>query len=145
MTFTLIKTLHLISLLFLFTASAYKNVKLHAQHCDHGRLRKILTADRVSGLAATLMVITGILMLCKDYPANLFRLEQTSFWIKMTLLAFTTSLIIVSKFTLRRLAREHEANPSTSIRIPPSIKCMLGIDLVGLVLMAAIASMMARY
>lgn len=145
MTFAHIKFLHLASLLVLFTASAYKNAKLNAQYCDHKQLRKILAADRISALAATLMVMTGMAMLLKDYPVNLFRLQQAVFWIKMFILGLTTSLIIASKLTLRRIAREYEASPSDRIFIPRSIKLFLVIDLVGLVVMATLASLMVRY
>lgn len=96
MDFAHIKFFHLTALFALFASSAYKNVKLKAQYCDHQQLRKILRADRISAVSATLMVVTGIAMLLKDYPIHLFRLQQPVFWIKMSILVCTTSLIIIS-------------------------------------------------
>jgi uncharacterized membrane protein len=145
MPFVYIKFLHLTALVLLFAASAYKNVQLNAQYCDHKLLKKILVADRLSALSATLMVITGLAMLLKGYPVNLFRLHQTVFWIKIGILGLTTSLIIMSKLTLRRIAHDHESMPNSRIFFPRSIKFILGIDLIGLVLMAALASFMVRY
>jgi hypothetical protein len=57
----------------------------------------------------------------------------------------TTSLIIINKLTLRRIAHEHESMPNSLVFIPRSIKLILGIDLIGLVLMAALASFMVHY
>lgn len=144
MSFAYIKLLHLISLIALFCASAYKNIKLHAEYGDQHRLSKILTADRISAASAMLMVITGLAMLLKDYPLHLFRLQQTVFWIKMAILGFTTSLIILSKLSLRCIARDAKNSASNHIRIPDSIKRILRIDLIGLALMATLAVVMVR-
>lgn len=142
MNFYLLKFLHLTSLTLLFSASIYKNIQVHRKTCDHQRLQQMIVAEMISGITATLMVISGVAMLLHAYPQHLYRLQSTSFWLKMSLLVVTTVLIIMSKMTIRKLAKAEQQHPNLTITIPIHVKLILGIDLFGLALMALLAIVM---
>lgn len=141
MNFLTLKLLHLSSLVLLLGASIYKNILLSPAQVPNEIIKKVLLADKLSGLAAALMVATGVGMLMNNMPAHLFRLQQTTFWIKMTILVLASLLIIVTKRYLRKVAADSTAS---NIAVPSYIRRILRIDILSLLLMIMLAVAMVR-
>lgn len=98
-------------------------------------------ADRASGAAAGLAVLSGLGLLWISGKGMGFYIANTLFWLKMTLLLVASALIVRTKLFFRKHAG---AASSTNISTPHSIPIILKFDFVSLVLMACLGVVLAR-
>ena len=135
------KTLHIVALLFLFSASLFKNTWVSKKPLQVNHLRQLKVADKVSGIAAGVMVGSGLYMLLGEQSARLFRLQQPVFWIKMLILIVASLLVIWTKiyFAKANLNATHNG-----VVIPRPIVFILRFDLASIVLMIVLAIIMVR-
>jgi putative membrane protein len=133
MLFATVKFLHLFALLFLFAASLIKNLLLRQQPVERQAVANCLAADRVSGAAAGLVVLSGIGLLYFSPKGMAFYTANSLFWLKIGLLIAASALIIHTKVYFRKAVRPIDAG---SINVPRSVDTILKFDLASLVLMA---------
>jgi putative membrane protein len=133
MIFTTIKFLHLLALLFLFTASVIKNLLLIQAPIRSQTVLRCRTADRVSGAAAGVVVLTGVGLLYLSAKGSAFYTANTFFWVKIAVLVIASALIVRTKIFFRENAKRTDAD---AVEVPRSIVGILKFDLASLVLMA---------
>ena len=136
-----IKFVHFAALAALLAASLSKNLLLGGTSATHSALAKSVIADRVSGLAAALMVLSGIGLVQLGPRGSEAYLHAPLFWIKMSLLVIASGLILRTKAFIRR--GDSLSSPST-IAVPGFITAIFRIDLVACLLMTALGLMIAR-
>jgi putative membrane protein len=133
MIFTTIKFLHLLALLFLFTASVIKNLLLIQAPIRSQTIQRCKTADQVSGAAAGVIVLTGIGLLYLSPKGSAFYTANSFFWLKIAVLVVASALIVRTKIFFREQAKRTEFD---AVEVPRSIVGILKFDLASLVLMA---------
>lgn len=141
MLFLTLKTLHIVALLFLFSASLFKNIWVSKKSLQLSPLRQLKIADKVSGVAAGVMVGSGLYMLLGEQSAHLFRLQQPVFWIKMLILIVASLLVIWTKIYFAKASLNATHN---GVIIPRFIVFILRFDLASIVMMIVLAIMMVR-
>lgn len=133
MLFTTVKFLHLLAVMLLFSASLIKNLLLGQASIQSQTMRWCRTADRISGAAAGLVVLSGIGLLYLSPKGAGFYTANSFFWLKIGLLVFASALIIRTKLFFREQAKLVGAGP---VDVPRSVVNILKFDLASLVLMA---------
>jgi uncharacterized membrane protein len=140
MPFATIKFVHLLSLLLLFSASLAKNLLVAAQPFDARAATRCRTADRISGAAAGLIVLSGIALVLVSPKGADFYTSNASLWIKVAVLILASALILRTKVYFRAAAT---GGPSVADPVPAAIVRILRVDLASLVLMAWLGVLVA--
>jgi uncharacterized membrane protein len=120
MLFTILKFVHLLSLLLLIASSITKNFLVRKASVPAYVIHKCRVADRVSGATAGLMIASG---------------NNGLFWLKIALLIVTSIFIIRTKIFFRNST---SSQLNSEIKVPSSIKGILAFDLLSLFAMAAL-------
>ena len=140
MLFIAIKCLHIMTLLLLFSSSLAKNI-LVAQtpfNCQLAHWARI--ADRASGAAAGLAVLSGLALVWLSSKGAVFYTTNSLFWLKIALLVVASGLIIRTKFFFKQQASvAHQA----AVPMPRDIPTILKFDLASLLVMACLGVMLA--
>jgi putative membrane protein len=136
-----VKMLHLISLLVLLYASAFKNILLNRAQIEAPALAKALRLDKLSGAAAGVMMLSGVAMLLWLAKPTSYYLQNPYFLLKIFIFVLASSLVVVSKIFLRRAFK---ASHSTLIVVPKHIQWILRFDLLGLLIMAGLGGLVTR-
>ena len=140
MTTVLINYGHYLGLAGLFAGLAVELV-LFKPRVDGASARRLATADTVYGLAALLVLVTGLLRLfAGDMPASYFGVNFI-FHLKMTVFVVVVALSIwpAMKFFGGRRAAD-----GAEYAYPPAVGVLLRIELVLLLLIPLLAVMMSR-
>ena len=132
MLFTAVKFIHLVSLLLLFCSSLAKNFLLSAKPIDAHAIARCRTADRVSGAAAGIIVLTGLAMIYGSPKGAGFYTSNPSLWIKVAVLVIASALIVRTKVFFRSAVNVPQ---SATIDVPAMIPSFLKVDLASLVVM----------
>lgn len=133
MIFTTVKFSHLLALMFLFAASAVKNLLLGQASIQTLTIQRCRTSDQVSGAAAGVVVLTGICLLYLSPKGSAFYTANSFFWLKIGVLVVASALIVRTKIFFREHAKLAE---SSAVEVPRSVVSILKLDLASLVLMA---------
>lgn len=140
MTFATIKFVHLLSLLLLFCASAAKNLLLRGDAVNGVSIGRCRIADRVSGAAAGMIVVTGIALIYLSPKGSEHYTTNLSFWIKMTILVLASALIIKTKLYLKAKAK---LPGQERIAVPAAITGILRFDFASLIAMTFLGVLVA--
>ncbi len=135
MLFTIVKFIHLLSLLLLIASSITKNFLVRKASVPADVIHKCRVADRVSGATAGLMIASGIGMLYLSPKGYWFYGNNGLFWLKIALLVVASVFIIRTKIFFRN-STSFQLN--SEIKVPSSIKGILAFDLFSLFAMAAL-------
>jgi uncharacterized membrane protein len=138
MLFTIVKLIHLFSLLLLIASSITKNFLVRNTSVSASVIRKCRVADRVSGATAGLMIASGIGMLYLSPKGYSFYGNNGLFWLKIALLVVASVFIIHTKIFFRE---KTPSQPSSEIKVPISIRRVLAFDLFSLFVMAALGAL----
>lgn len=136
MIFIAIKFLHLTSLLFLFSASLFKNIVLSQKTLAENELYWCRIADKVSGASAGLMVITGGTLIYISAKGVSFYFLNSLFWLKIGVLIIATLLILKTKIFFRK---HGVANSKIAVQVPKLIQSIMRFDAISLLVMALCA------
>jgi uncharacterized membrane protein len=143
MDFTIVKIFHIAAIIVLFAASLYKNIMLSKSNMSQSQLYACLSADKISGVAAGLLVISGLYMLFGVSEQRSYYLSNAYFLAKMTVFIGASALIIFTKIYLRKNARK---GSEIMVDVPPFMRLILRIDILGLLLLVFLAqSMVGRF
>jgi uncharacterized membrane protein len=140
MLFTVVKFTHLISLLLLFSASLAKNLLLLARPVNESAISKCRTADRVSGVAAVFIVVSGAGLIYLSPKGMDFYTANSSLWIKVAVLILASALIVKTKVYFRVAAK---SLVPALIDVPAVIPSILKFDLGSLVVMTYLGVLVA--
>jgi putative membrane protein len=130
MLFSTLKFLHLLSLISLFAASLAKNLLVAKVRVPSRNIELCRVADRASGAAAGLVVLTGLGLLHFSAKGSSFYTSNGLFWLKIFMLLLASALIIRTKLFFRK---EAKAASSTNVNVPGTISKILKFDLASLV------------
>lgn len=136
MLFSSLKFLHLLSLISLFAASLAKNLLVARVRVSSENLVLCAAADRASGAAAAVVVVTGLGLLYFSAKGSSFYTSNGLFWLKLFLLLLASALIIRTKLFFRKQAK---AASSTNVEVPATISKVLKFDLASLVVITYLA------
>ena len=136
MLFASLKFLYLLSLISLFAASLAKNLLVARVQVSSRNLLHCATADRASGAAAGVVVVTGLGLLHFSAKGSTFYTSNGLFWLKLLMLLLASALIIRTKLFFRK---EAKAASSTSVEVPGTISKILKFDLASLVVITYLA------
>jgi uncharacterized membrane protein len=139
MDFTTVKIFHITAVITLFAASLYKNIMLSKSSMSQSQLYACLSADKISGVAAGILVISGLHMLFGFSEQRSHYLNNTYFLAKMAVFISASALIIFTKIYLRKNARK---GSEIIVGVPPIIRLILRIDILGLLLLVFLAHSM---
>lgn len=140
MLFTTVKFTHLLSLLLLVCSSLAKNLLVGAKPFDAKSIARCRTADRVSGAAAGVIVLTGIAMIYGSPKGAGFYTSNPSLWIKVAILVVASVLIVRTKVFFRSAAK---IQPNGAVDVPAVIPSILKVDLLSLVVMTYLGVLVA--
>ena len=101
MTLFIIKTLHLTGFIGCLIASLIKNRLLQADRIDGSALHRLIILDKVSGLSAAIILITGVLMSGWFGSPTEFYVSSPLFWGKVVLFTAASIAILTTKPLLR--------------------------------------------
>jgi uncharacterized membrane protein len=135
MLFTIVKLVHLLSLLLLIASSITKNFLVRKASVSTAVVRNCRVADRVSGATAGLMIASGIGMLYLSPKGYSFYGNNGLFWLKIALLIVASAFIIRTKIFFRNSAA---SLLNSEIKVPSSIRGILAFDLFSLFVMTAL-------
>jgi uncharacterized membrane protein len=141
MLFVMIKFVHFAAILFLFSASLYKNIRLSIKPVTKAHVYHSLTADKLSGMAAVLIILTGLMMIFGPASHKLYLLDRPAFWFKMVLLLLVSMLIIVTKIFLRKNAAK---DSMVLVNVPANIILILRVDIFSLFVLVFFALCMVN-
>jgi uncharacterized membrane protein len=133
--FTIVKLIHLFSLLLLIASSITKNFLIRKASVSADVIQKCRIADRVSGATAGLMIASGIGMLYLSPKGYSFYGNNGLFWLKIALLVVASIFIIRTKIFFRNYT---PSQPNSEIKVPSPIRRILAFDLFSLFAMAAL-------
>lgn len=139
MLFTTVKFAHLIALLLLFCASMAKNLLLTARPLEAIGIDRCRTADRLSGVAAVFIVVSGAGLIYLSPKGIDFYTANSSLWIKIAVLILASALIVRTKVFFRSAAKA----PAAAIDVPSAIPSILKFDLASLVVMTYLGVLVA--
>ena len=139
MEFTTVKIFHITAVIALFAASLYKNILLSKSNMTQSQLYTCLNADKISGVAAGILVVSGLYMLFGLSEQRSHYLNNTYFLAKMTVFMSASALIIFTKIYLRKNARK---GSEIIVEVPPIIRLILRIDILGLLILVFLAHSM---
>lgn len=135
----LIKTLHLLGFAGCLCASAAKNLLLRREEIRDGLLRRLLLLDRISGLSAVVIALSGLtMMLWLAKPTEIY-LYSVLFWIKIGLFIAASAAVVSTKPMLHRAARAGVLHPTRATR------AALAFDLSALVVIATLGWLVAGH
>jgi uncharacterized membrane protein len=140
MLFISIKCLHILALLVLFSASLVKNILVWQTPFSGISARWARIADRASGAAAGVAVLSGLGLLWLSGKGVNFYTANALFWLKIAVLLIASALIIRTKLFFRQHAN---AAPDTALPLPRAIPAILKFDLASLVVMACLGVALA--
>lgn len=141
MIFLSVKFLHLASLVFLFCASIFKNITVSRRPFTESEVYRCKLADKVSGAAAGLMVLSGFGLLYVSPKGAPYYFGHILFWVKMALLVIATLLILRTKVFFRK----HGIQKSTKIVSAPGFLIpTLRFDAISLLAMVLLAVLFAN-
>ena len=135
MLFTIVKFVHLLSLLLLIASSITKNFLVRKASVPADVIHKCTVADRVSGATAGLMIASGIGMLYLSPKGYSFYGNNDLFWLKIALLIVASAFIIRTKIFFRNSVA---SQMNSEIKVPSSIRGILAFDLFSLFAMAVL-------
>jgi uncharacterized membrane protein len=141
MLFASLKFLHLLSLISLFSASLAKNFLVAERRVPSRNILLCRAADRASGAAAGVVVLTGLGLLYFSAKGSIFYTGSGLFWLKIFLLFLASALIIRTKLFFRK---EAKAAQSAGVDVPTSVSMILKFDLASLVLITCLAVLMVN-
>ena len=127
--------------LAIFVAALAVEAALFAHRVDGRTARKLALADLVYGLAAALVIATGLLkVFAGDKPAAYYG-HNPFFHVKLTVfvLIFLMSIYPTVQFVRRRRARDGDV-----VEYPPLVGKLLRIELAATALLPLLAVLMAR-
>lgn len=139
MLFTTVKFLHLVALLLLFCASLAKNLLLTARPLESVGIARCRTADRMSGVAAGFIVVSGAGLIYLSPKGMDFYTANSSLWIKIAILILASALIVRTKLFFRSAAHA----PAKAVDVPSAIASILKFDLASLVVMTYLGVLVA--
>lgn len=132
-----VKALHLLGAAGCVWASAAKNLLLRQSLLDLAAVRQLVRLDKVSGLSAVLIALTGIALargLAK--PAATYGASPL-FWAKVALFLAASAAVISTKPALRRALQARTLAPSRRMRLA------LAFDLVSLLIVLGLGRALA--
>jgi uncharacterized membrane protein len=139
MDFTTVKIFHITAVIALFAASLYKNIMLSKSSMIQSQLYACLSADKISGVAAGILVISGLYILFGLSEQRSHYLNNMYFLAKMAVFVSASALIIFTKIYLRKNARK---GSEIIVEVPPIIRLILRIDILGLLTLVFLAHSM---
>lgn len=140
MLFTSVKFIHVLSLIFLIASSVTKNILVRKATVPSKSISRCRVADRVSGAAAGLMIVSGIGMLNLSPKGFSFYGGNALFWVKIALLVIASIFIIRTKIFFRSSLNLRQSGETN---IPSSIRGILAFDLVSLLAMVTLGVLLA--
>lgn len=140
MLFSTVKFTHLLSLLLLFCASVAKNLILAVGPVEARTIVRCRRADRISGYAAVLIVLSGLALPLLSPKGIDFYTANSSLWIKVAVLIIASALIVRTKVFFR--SKSNITLPA-AIPVPASVPLILKVDLASLVLMTYLGVLVA--
>jgi putative membrane protein len=136
MLFTSLKFLHLLSLIALFASNLAKNFLVAPSRVPSRNILLCRAADRASGAAAGVVVLTGLGLLQFSPKGSSFYTSNSLFWLKILVLVLASALIIRTKIFFRKHAN---AAPSISVDVPGAMSKILKFDFVSLLVITYLA------
>jgi uncharacterized membrane protein len=140
MLFTSVKFIHFFSLIFLMASSVTKNILVRKSSVPSISISRCRVADRVSGAAAGLMIVSGIGMLYLSPKGFPFYGGNALFWVKIALLVIASIFIIRTKIFFRNSLNLRQSGQT---KIPSSIRGILVFDLASLLAMVTLGVLIA--
>ncbi len=128
---TLVKIVHLLAWILLFTSSIQKNRLISSPSLDESVVIRIRKWDKVSGAMSGVMLLSGLGMLFWWAKPTSYYLGSTWFAIKMAFFMVGSTWIVLTKIWMRRALRDAKWPRSA----PDSVKRGLRFDLVCLSVM----------
>lgn len=140
MTMVLINFGHFLGLAAFLAALAVE-LALFARRVDGRTARKLALADLVYGLAALLVIVTGLLkVFAGDKPAVYYG-HNMFFHIKLTLFVL---IFLASIYPTTHFIRNRRAADSDVVEYPALVGTLLKVELAATALVPLLAVMMAR-
>ena len=136
----LAKTVHLLALLGLLWASFQKNRLLSPQILSQPELSRVRRFDKLSAATSGLMLLSGAAMLFWLAKPTAYYMSHPGFLAKMCLFLLASALIVWTKLSFRRGIASGDAQ----WLVPARVRWILRMDFVGLLVMGALGSMVAR-
>jgi uncharacterized membrane protein len=127
-----VKMLHLFAFVGCLTASVAKTWVLRPVAITLSARRTLVVLDRISGLSAVIIAITGAAMLLWLAKPTAFYLANMVFWAKVAIVVIATGLVLRTKGPLRAAARD----VTTRWLVPAGIRNALKVDLGSIIIMA---------
>ena len=140
MTLTVVKFLHLVAWLLLFTSSIQKNRLVSTPSVDESAVLRIRKWDKVSGAMSGVMLLTGFGMLVWLAKPTSYYLGSDWFAVKMGFFVVGSVWIVLTKIWMRRALRTGQWP-----QIPPAlVRRGLRFDLVVLSVMTLCGLLLAH-
>ena len=140
MTLTVVKFIHLLAWLLLFTSSIQKNRLISSKSLDESVVLRMRKWDKVSGAMSGVMLVSGIGMLIWWAKPTSHYLGSVWFAVKMGFFVVGSAWIVLTKIWMRRALRT-----SQWPQIPPaSVRGGLRFDLVCLSVMTLCGFLLAH-
>lgn len=139
MLFTTAKFRHLVALLLLFCASVAKYLLLTARPLEAVGIDRCRMADRMSGVAAGFIVVSGAGLVYLSPQGTDFYTANSTLWIKIAVLILASALIVPTKIFFRSAAKA----PARAVDVPSAIASILKFDLASLVVMTYLGVLVA--
>ncbi|OLP17889.1 hypothetical protein BST81_12580 [Leptolyngbya sp. 'hensonii'] len=107
---------------------------------------RVVTADAVYGLSATMVLITGILRVLYFGKGTEYYLSSSAFYIKVGIFVVVSLLSLYPTFSFVSWIRDLRHGQSPSLELPQTqrLSWMIRGELVGLILIPLFAAAMAR-
>ncbi len=127
--------------LALFASALAVELALHARRVDGRTARRLALADLVYGLAAVLVVGTGLLkVFAGDKPAGYYG-HNPIFHVKLTLFV---AVFLMSIYPSMQFIRYRRAADADVVEYPPLVGRLLRLELACTALLPLLAVLMAR-
>lgn len=136
-----VKGIHYAALIAILWASFMKNMLLTPREVSTETIRKVSRFDKLSGIAAALLLVSGLSMLYWFAKPTSYYLNSPLFQIKIAIFVIASVLIIFTKIYLKK---SKAAEASVSHEVPAHVRFILRFDFVGLLALTSLGYLLAR-
>lgn len=136
---------HYLGIMLIFAALATETLTLKKE-LTLPEAWRISIADAVYGIAATLVLVTGILRVLYFGKGTAFYLHQPAFWAKVGVFAIVSLLSIYPTISFLRWIRPLRDQQPPTLTLPQvnRLHWFIRLELVGVAMIPLLAAMMAR-
>ena len=139
--YLLIKYLHLVALLVLFSGAIAKYVLVAQGDSNKHKLHLARELGGATLLASLVMVISGVMVVAWAGLSSTVYISNKFFLLKMALFVIATLAVVISKRFIARNAIERSYG---WVQVPKYIRWLMSFDVIALLLMVAMALLMAH-